>query len=189
MADPPQPAAEVRSRLKKHNYALISEPTEQPDLALLREHGFHVHSTSAAMKVEMSVASRASARHRYTVAIEIARATGPRTYDWAHKLIFQFTASELPRLGAMLLGYSPGSLTLANHGPAADKFLEVVDQGSKLFVKLRQGADTRGIPVQAGHVHAWASLVLVALRMNDPAIDGAAQMELLRRVGRMGTGS
>ncbi len=182
-------AGKVVSITARRTSSSADEAVDPQGIALLREHGFHVYSTKVAMKVELSLAQRGRTGKRYTISLDLAKAVGPRAFDWEHKLTFQFMQTELPLLGAMLLGYSDHALSLKNHGPAADKYLEIADQGGKLFVKLRQGASARALPVEAGDVHAWASVCLTALRLNNPAIDGAAQLQMLQRVGRMGSTS
>lgn len=181
------PAEKVIPITSKRASGCDGDSLDAQDLALLREQGFHVYSTKTAMKVELSLAQRARAGKRYTISLDIAAALSRQNFDWEHKLTFQFMLSELPRLGAFLMGYAPGPLVLKNHGTTADKFLELADQGGKLYVKLRQGTSARALPVEPADVHAWASICLTALRLNTPALDGAVHLEMLKRVGTMGT--
>ncbi len=183
------PAGKVIQITSRRITSSGDEALDLHEVALLREQGFHVYSTKAAMKVELSLAQRSRTGKKYTISLDLAKAVAPRVFDWEHKLTFQFMQGELPLLGAMLLGYSTHTLTLKNHGPASDKFLEIADQGGKLFVKLRQGANARALPVDAGDVHTWAGICLTALRLNTPAIDGASQLKMLQRVGQMGAAS
>lgn len=159
-----------------------------PDvLQMLRQHGMHVYASSAALKIELATlrAGEASGALQYTVQIDAARAKG-HGYDWHGKVPFQFTRRELPLLAAFLLGMSGKKLTLSNHGPNTDKHVEVEDQGSHLFVKVRlNGKGPIALPVLPADVFGWGELCLVALQLNRPSLGTDGHLALLRRISRM----
>ncbi len=185
LAQSTAPAAQKVVPIRKRAVDTQEAQLADHELNLLRANGLHVYATKAAMKVELSLASRSAGARRYTVSLELARAAGERSYDWQNKLTFQFTLQELPLITALLFGHLRGPLTLGNHGQEFDKFLEVTDQNRHLFVKLRQGSVIRAVPVGPGDMHAWASICMTALRLNSPALDGSAHLQLLARVGDM----
>lgn len=152
----------------------------------MRDLGVHVYAGKAAMKVELDVL-RAQEHEpvRYTVQLEMAPAKNVRSYDWQSKIAFQFTRKELPLLGAMLLGYAGETFVLTNHGPDHDKRLEIHQQGNSLFVKLRQGAKTLALPVDAADVYAWMAIVMTALKKNHEVLDSGVFLEMLKRTGTM----
>ena len=78
-----------------------------------------------------------------TLRIEAARATAPREYDWRQKLALQLTREELPVIAATVLGLLP-RCAYNNHGPNQDKGLEIVHQGTHLFVRRVSEGSRRG---------------------------------------------
>lgn len=154
--------------------------------AVLRDQGMHIYAAKAAMKVELDVLRAAEGGpSRLTVQIELAPAAAPRSFDWGQKIPFQFTRRELPLLGAMLMGYAGESLVLTNHGPDHDKRLELHQQGSVLYVKLRQGTTTLAMPVDAADLYGWVALTVTALKNHHQALDSGALFEILKKTGAM----
>lgn len=175
-------AATGRSLLKSGSTAA----SESGQRAMLREQGMHIYAGKAAMKVELdTLRSGEGESSRLTVQIELAPSKGPRAYDWARKIPFQFTRKELPLLGAMLMGYAGDVLVLTNHGPEHDKRLEVRQQAGSMFVKLRQGVKTLAMPVEAADVFGWVALTITALKSHHEALDSGALFEMLKRTGAM----
>jgi len=174
--------APVRSTTK-----VSSVPAPESDQrAKLREQGMHIYAGKAAMKVELDVLRGGDGESsRLTVQIELAPAKGPRAYDWARKIPFQFTRKELPLLGAMLMGYAGDILVLTNHGPEHDKRLELRQQAGSIFVKLRQGTKTLAMPVEAADLFGWVALTITALKNHHEALDSGALFEMLKRTGAM----
>lgn len=154
------------------------------DPAHMREHGLHIYGSKAALKAELdSPKDRSFWLGKYTVAIELAPTTGLRRYDWDVKLSFQITRRELPVLASFLMGFAGPELSFGNHGPDRNKTLDIEDQGTHLFLKLRQGHSAFGIPISALDHYGLSALVLTAMRMNSPELDGPMQLALLKRVG------
>lgn len=152
----------------------------------LREQGMHIYAGKAAMKVELDVLRGGEGEtSRLTVQMELAPASGPRSYDWARKIPFQFTRKELPLLGSMLMGYAGDTLILTNHGPEHDKRLELHQQAGMMFVKLRQGPKTLAMPVDAADLYGWVALSITALKSHHEALDSGALFEMLKRVGAL----
>jgi len=181
-APPPTPVA--RAPISALKRTLKTTPVAAP---WWRRCGAHIYAGKAAMKVELDLLhSEPEELARYTVQIEMAPASAPKSYDWDSKVIFQFTLRELPLLAAALLGYARKDLVLTNHGPERNKTFELVDQHvDHLFVKLRQGARVLAMPVMAGDAYAWLSVTMLALKHNQPDIDGALQLQMIRRVAAL----
>lgn len=85
----------------------------------------------------------------------------------------------------MLMGYAGDSLVLTNHGPDHDKRLELHLQGSTLYVKLRQGARTLAMPVEAADLFGWVAITVTALKNHHDALDSASLFEILKRTGAL----
>lgn len=152
----------------------------------LRDSGFHAYGSAAAVKIELDLLrTEADAPARYTVRIEGAKKRGER-FDWAGKVMFQFTKRELPVVGAFLLGHGNSKVEFSNHGPNANKSLSAERQVGKIFLKLQEGRSSPvAIPLEPPEVHAWGELVLTALALNQPHVPVAAQLDLLRAIGRL----
>ena len=115
-----------------------------------------------------------------TLRIEAARATAPRKYDWRQKLSLQLTREELPVIAATVLGLLP-RCAYNNHGPNQDKGLEIVHQGTHLFVRVFQ--KDRGVvavPVTAADSYALGALCLRQLRKTAPWLSDQGVMTLLK---------
>lgn len=115
-----------------------------------------------------------------TLRIEAARATAPRKYDWRQKLSLQLTREELPVIAATVLGFLT-HCEYKNHGPNQDKGLEIVHQGTHLFVRVFQ--KERGVvavPVTAADSYALGALCLRQLRKTAPWLSDQGVMTLLK---------
>ena len=115
-----------------------------------------------------------------TLRIEAARATAPRKYDWRQKLSLQLTREELPVIAATVLGFLT-HCEYKNHGPNQDKGLEIVHQGTHLYVRLFQ--KDRGVvavPVTAADSYALGALCLRQLRKTAPWLSDQGVMTLLK---------
>ena len=192
MAETHVPSVQPSHPANKAQPVVVDPPAKQPratpaeDRPWVRDLGIHVYAGKAAMKVELDVLrAQEDEPVRYTVQLELAPAKNVRSYDWQRKIAFQFTRKELPLLGAMLLGYAGDTFVLTNHGPDHDKRLEIHQQGNSLFVKLRQGAKTLALPVDAADVYAWMAIVMTALKKNHEVLDSGAFLEMLKRTGTM----
>lgn len=150
-------------------------------------HTHHIYGTTSALTVAVETLRvwDDSPDPKFTVVIEGAKAIGPQRYDWEHKIQFQVMLRELPLLACALLGTLYGPLKFENHGPAADKSLEIMDQGKRLFVRLSQARNLIAVPVTPADVFEWASLVMVALTRNAKPLDGGQITRMLDRVAAM----
>ena len=85
-----------------------------------------------------------------TIALDAAAATGPKQYDWRHKVRLQLTKNELPAVLSVLVGFVPKA-ECRNHGPDNDKGFAIEHQGDKLFVRVwakDQGVKAVPIPLE-----------------------------------------
>ena len=139
-------------------------------------------------KAALCIESDQTRQHEPTLRIEAARATAPREYDWRQKLALQLTREELPVIAATVLGLLP-RCEYKNHGPNQDKGLEIVHQGTHLFVRLFQ--KERGVlavPVTAVDRYALGALCLRQLRKTSPWLSDRGVLTLLKlTVQRMAT--
>jgi hypothetical protein len=157
----------------------------------LRSNGLHVYGGTAALKIELDTLGGGAQDRQagYTVQIEGARKEPGSGYAWHRKIQFQLTKRELPLMAAFLLGYGGPSIEFANHGPAHDKGLSVMDQGRRLYVRLRQQGTTIPVPIEPPDVYAWGEICMLALQLNRPSLGTEGQLAMLRRIGRMTTAS
>jgi len=135
------------------------------------------------MKVELDILKTEPGEPiRYTIQIDVAAAKSANVYDWERKISFQFTRRELPLLAATLMGYTTKPLKLSNHGPDRDKSLDIEDHHSdRLFIRLRQSGHRIAMPVFAEDLHAWLTVVMQALKHNNPELDGTLLLAMLKR--------
>ncbi|MBC5767588.1 hypothetical protein [Ramlibacter albus] len=165
---------------------LARKPTRRaPDLALLRQHGLHAYAKAGAAKLELDVLQiHGDEPATYTVRLDVAPSRAG-SYDWASKIIFQFTLRELPMLGAFLLGYTASkAFSARNHGKGGTKALLIEDQGAHHFLRVNEvGNGQVAMPIAPAEIFGLAQLVLTALALNRPAVPPEATLELLRRVG------
>lgn len=169
--------AEVPHPLRKASYTEVKSTRPK----------HHIYGLKGALTVEMDLLRGKSDEGTVlqTVILEAAVAIAPRSYDWAHKIAFQFMRRELPLLACALLGLLERPLELGNHGQGADKFVVITDQGDKVFVQVKQGGRTIAVPVGPADVHAWTELVMRALASNTPAMGDAIQYASLNRIAAM----
>lgn len=122
--------------------------------------------------------------------IEAAPATGLREYDWKQKRTLQLTREELPMIAATVLGLLP-RCEYKNHGSNQDKGMEIVHQGTHLFVRLFQkDRGVLAVPVTAADSYALGALCLRQLRKTAPWLSDQGVLTLLRlTVQRMQTGA
>ena len=192
---PPPPAAVVpRERPATHESRATAPARAQvtdPHTDFLRSNGVHVYGATAALKIELDTLGGGAQDRQagYTVQIEGARKEPGSGYAWHRKIQFQLTKRELPPMAAFLLGYGGPSIEFANHGPAHDKALSVMDQGRRLYLRLRQQGTTIPVPIEPPDVYAWGEICMLALQLNRPSLGTEGQLAMLRRIGRMTTAS
>ena len=147
--------------------------TTRPDRVRCR-----VYGGKAALCIETDETRQGEPTLR--IEVEAARATAPREYDWRQKLALQLTREELPVIAATVLGLLP-RCAYNNHGPNQDKGLEIVHQGTHLFVRVFQ--KDRGVvavPVTAADSYALGALCLRQLRKTAPWLSDQGVMTLLK---------
>lgn len=189
LAVPPRSAPADRAVERQPRSTAPATPLD-PHTEFLRSNGVHIYGSSAALKIELDALDGGPQRQAsYTVQIEGARKEAGRGYGWHRKIQFQLTRRELPLMAAFLAGYGGRSIEFTNHGPANDKALSVMDQGRRLYVRLRQQGVTIPVPVEPPDVYAWGEICMLALQMNRPCLSAEGQLAMLRRIGRMTTAS
>jgi hypothetical protein len=90
-------------------------------------------------------------------------------YNWARKIALQLQEHEVVELLGVLRGGRENA-TFGHHGTARDKTLRIDAQAGKggFYVNLRQGSDSRGVPVPQMHSFGIVALAVVVLRAAYP---------------------
>ena len=146
----------------------VSSP---PDRAQCR-----IYGSKAALCIE----SDETRQGEPTLRIEAALAIASRQYDWTQKRVIQLTREELPIVAATVLGLLP-RCEYKNHGTEKDKGVEIVHQGTHLFVRLFQ--KERGVvAVQVGAADSYAlgALCLRQLCRTTPWLNAGEVLLLLK---------
>jgi hypothetical protein len=152
-----------------------SEADDEPESGSL-----HVYGRSAAVTVE---ADRTRSRV-LTIAIDAAKATAPRAYDWDAKIRIQLTVVELPVVTAVFLGLI-GECEYHNHGPEHDKGFAVQHQGSKIYLRVFAKGFLAALPVEPPDCFRVAALLMRQLKRRHPSLNDAAILEMLRKMAAM----
>ena len=101
----------------------------------------------------------------HVVSIDSAHALGAGGgYDWAHKLVLQFTPEEMPGIIATLMGLTP-SVRFGHHGANRNKFIEVRRQDGGLVIVTGEKALSYPVPVPSGTVYYVLDLFCRAMAM------------------------
>jgi hypothetical protein len=116
-----------------------------------------------------------------SVMIEGALANGHTGdgYAWHDKIQFACTLRELHQVLAVLMGWTD-QLELKFHGHDRKKSLLMEHQSSGLFVSLRHDRKKVAVPVLDCDRYALAMLVLAAMQFNEPHLDGASVLAVVR---------
>lgn len=136
---------------------------------------FHVYGGKAALSFEADM----TRNDAYTIALDAASTTGPRTYDWKNKIRIQLTRAELPVVAAVLVG-ARAKCEFKNHGPENNKGFSMERQGEKVFIKVfGSNVPVKAVPVEAPDVFYVTTLVIRQLRKNAPWLDPTSITNLL----------
>ena len=138
---------------------------------------FHVYGGKGALCFEADSKRTGEA----TIAIDAAKSSAPRQYDWSDKVRIQVTQTELPVVAAVFAGILP-SCEYSQHGPNKDKgfSIERQDKG-KIYVKvMAKDKGVRGVPVEGPDVFRVASLLVRQIHKNHPWLDASSVMTLLK---------
>lgn len=151
----------------------------QPETLGHNRPSYHVYGRKAAVMFELD----ATAAGKPTVALDAARATGERRYDWSGKIRLQMTLTEVPEVAAVLLGLREGCV-FTNHGPDNDKGFEIQWQSERngYFIKVWQGqGNLRAVPMSVDDAFQASQILLRAIQQASPArLDATGTLALLR---------
>ncbi len=126
--------------------------------------GVHVYGGKAALCFEADETRGAVP----TIALDAASATGPKQYDWRHKIRLQLTKNELPAVLSVLVGFVPKA-EFKNHGPDNDKGFGIEHQGDKLFVRVwAKDQGVKAVPMPLEDAFYVTELFLRQLRKAAP---------------------
>jgi hypothetical protein len=144
----------------RQNFSSVPRQNEEPIRALLNEaiNGLQVRPLEPAFRIKhvayggkaaFQVEQSMTKDERHTVMLEsapklVTNDPNDKRYDWSQKLSFQLSQEELPFFIGVFLGIIP-SVRFDMHGQDKSKFLEVINQGNKYF--LKNGSADRGIKV------------------------------------------
>jgi len=114
-----------------------------------------------------------------TLAIDAAKSSGPRQYDWKSKIRVQLTAQELPIVASIFLGYTKGC-EFMNHGPDKNKGFAFERQQGKIYCKLFSKGTVYGVPILPADIYYIGTLFLGQLQKQSPWLDMAGISMMLR---------
>ena len=138
----------------------------------------HVYGSGAALCFEPDQTRRGD----HTIALDAARSTGPRAYDWGGKIRLQMTQPELPVVAGVLLGRI-AKCEYGNHGPANDKGFSLENQDGRIFARVfAKGKSPCAVPIGPEDAYRVAALVVRQLRENAPWMEACDVIRLVAEV-------
>lgn len=138
----------------------------------------HVYGSGAALCFEPD----ATRRGEHTIALDAARSTGPRAYDWGGKIRLQVTQAELPVVAGVLLGRI-AKCEYGNHGPENDKGFSLENQDGKIFARVfAKGKSPCAVPIGPEDAYRVTALVVRQLRENAPWLEAGDVIRLVAEV-------
>ena len=143
----------------------------------------HVYGQQGALTVEADQTRDGF----HTLALDAAQSSGPRQFDWNHKLRLQLTRQELPVVVAVLTGILPGC-EFGNHGPDNNKGFSLQHQADRgvIFCRVFTKGRVIAVPISAQDAYYVTALALHQLRANTPWLTGTDLLATLRAtVGRL----
>lgn len=119
----------------------------------------------------LSFERTASASGQAAIQVEIAaKANGRPEYQWAEKLAVQLTEAETVGVLGVLVG-AADEVEYQGHGSRHDKTLTMKrQQGGGIYVSLRQGRDSRGVPVPQAYGFRLTTMCAQVLSQNNQGI-------------------
>lgn len=147
----------------------MTDPSTLAQLAKVRCFG-----NKAALCLEESITRGGG----HTVMIEVA-ARFPSHVDWKNKIQVQVTATELPLLASVMLGFLP-VVDLKRSG----KGILIERQSTSLFVKASMGR-IHALPIVPGSAFGMSTLVLNQLKKNHPNTDTTLLLAGLRSAAQL----
>lgn len=187
------PVAETLTRSDLEGLEVANNPGraqfQHPAQKALDRLSHHVYGTSADCCVEPTVIEDFAGDRRrppfHTICVEMAPIVpGTKHYAWENKISVRLTRREMPCYAAVLLGLLP-AMNASKHGTAHDKAIDIVDQGSHIFIKLRQGAKALAVKALPDDVFVLAAMVEEALLRNAPTLDSQTVLLNLKRYAAM----
>ena len=138
----------------------------------------HVYGSGAALCFEPDQTRRGD----HTIALDAARSTGPRAYDWGGKIRLQMTQAELPVVAGVLLGRI-AKCEYGNHGPENDKGFSLENQDGKIFARVfAKGKSPCAVPIGPEDAYRVTALVVRQLRENTPWLEAGDVIRLVAEV-------
>lgn len=184
---PPQVAPGAEEGVLSSKFEFVSATSSKPREF---EPSHHVYGSKGALCIE-PVEARLMREGQadevfHTLQIEAAKSNLDGRYDWNHKLVFRLTRRELPLFVGATMGFCAG-LEFGNHGPASDKLLSAREQpeSGSLYVRLKQGARSIGVPIGGEEIFEVAAMGLKMLSRNAPHLDSQTLLHLVRRASSM----
>lgn len=160
-----------------------SRPSATP--AAAPYYSFHVYGKQAALTISEAKTRAAGVA---TIQIEAAGALGDgsrRTYDWANKVIVQFSDQELTLAIALFEG-KINRLDFKGHGQRNEKFVSLEFQGGNFVVGVgARGGTKHLVPVGAADAIKIVSLGYRQMKTNAPHLDMAMLREMIGQVATM----
>jgi len=163
-----------------HNVVVV--PEQKQTVNVEKDHGNadtriskHVYGGQGALTFELDTTVSGVP----SVAIDAAKASGTRQYDWKSKIRVQLTVQELPIVTALFLGYVK-SCEFLNHGPDKNKGFAFERQQGKIYCKLFSKGVIYGVPILPADVYYVGTLLLGQLQKQSPWLDTTGISMILR---------
>ena len=138
----------------------------------------HVYGSGAALCFEPDQTRRGE----HTIALDAARSSGPRAYDWGGKIRLQMTQAELPVVAGVLLGRI-AKCEYGNHGPEHDKGFSLENQDGKIFARVfAKGKSPCAVPIGPEDAYRVTALVVRQLQENTPWLEAGDVIRLVAEV-------
>lgn len=106
-----------------------------------------------------------------------------RTFNWSQKIAFQITDSELPMLIAVLFGFLP-AIRFDLHGPEKNKWLEIVNQGNRMFFRAGMKGSPHVAPVSLIEASMFGLLALNQYTANFPLLNSDSVLASVKILAR-----
>lgn len=105
-----------------------------------------------------------------TIAVDAAKSSGERVYDWKNKCAFQLTVGELPLVYGVFFGLMP-ELRLVGHGAGNNKSMTIKDQEGGYYLTMQMGKDQSfAIPATAKDTYRIMAMLLEQMKANSPGL-------------------
>lgn len=159
------------------DFPAYTSPTEKKSAELTPAVSAYAQSSAVCLNYSLN------RRHAPTVTFDFARANGPRDYDWARKVSFQLTHSELAECTAFLC--FPWTELQWTHGRGdATKTFTLRQQPGQILFSLRVGPTQFNTPVIPRDQYFFRNRLLHRLVNLQPGLPAELHLKSLEILAR-----